>query len=911
MFAGGCTSMAPGDTRDMILELSGAIVDGEAACILKPADWYRDRWWTFFIGAKWCGKCFYVPASGDLEFALPIDPNTDPAAIWAIEVGDWDNFDPDTIPDAEALYEEAANCDTFVPRWKGSYQLTAVTGDSQLSNISIVGARRGRNVAPVPYFKQRGRLTYSIFQADDLTTKIIRWYAGNRLVAEGTTTSTPSAVECTEKNGSGLTINCTLTYSNDLAAGEAFLDVKWPKYFEIHHDDAPLIFPRTAEATRQDNGNDEYFYRITGLPAGSRYYAIVQVDDEGDKQTIVTAPGDSPKTMTPGPLPPTNLQVAQGAAAVTLLSQSTGSGTGTSISFNATMQALTNPLVVIAVWYRGSSIFSPTATIDGVAMSTGPEASFGLGQRRLKTFYARGYSAGSRAFVVTLPSSSTYEYAIMEFSGANPSGSVVIGTYDAQTNVANLTLDTDGSTYVTNRLYLALSATFDAAGAHTVTPGSNQTLIIQDTGVVGQTLGIYTHTVATDVEFSYSVTADDAAAMMLTILPDASFYATWDTGESGCTYTVYKSGINEPVNFGQGSTPAPVGPSAVDATSANLGSLTGAAATDVTSDFATLVTAYDVAVYTGAVAFSAGESGFLTALSTLRTSLYACVDAWGDAIGKTLFDAKNKIDEQISILESAEASIADEGLTTTEWKDFMGAYFSGLLLYLGALLEGQSGRYVFKNGVAPAAAPAGSGAVTDNAPDGSASAPIVEIQQSLKAAGEPFVKYGYLRFAVRASKDTGAGVVEERNDQIFTLEINGINEPQFKRPNDAQIKELSFAGGVLTAVIVVPTSNQLAEPLYVDLYVVTRGSAITLSSAQASGTLSADLGGYKQVTVQYTMPGAAWYDIAAVARSAAGQRSENYDRKAVEYGGGTAPGDVESVSAEVRRNHGIRPEEEA
>lgn len=689
----------------MILELSGAFVGGQAICKLVPNDWYRERWWAFFIGGKWIGKNYYMPASGDLELSLPIDPGTDLAAIWACEVGDWDGFSPDDIPDAEALTEESNDADTFVIRIKASYQLTAVKGDTQLTSISITGARRGRNVEEVPYFKQRGRLRYSILYTG--SAYIVRWYAGDRLVAEGSVSTHPATVTCSEKNGSGLTITCTLSYTGDVklrtGSDGAFLDVKWPKSFQIHYSTSALVFPRTPEATIYDNGNDEYFYRIrTSLPAGSYNYNTLQVDDEGDVYGGASTPSDSPKVITPGPVGPTIVSVT-------------------------------------------------------------------------------------------------------------------------------------------------------AAGL-----------------------------------------------------------VTWTNGEAGCTYKVYYSGINEPINYGDRASPAPVGPSAVNATSAALGALTGAAATDFTTNYATLVSSWDAAVSAATAIFDMVPSSstrsvdWLSALSTLRTSLYAAVDVWAAAIGKTLNDAKSQINQQISIVEDVEDSANDQDLTADQWADFTGTYYGGLLNFLGAILEGQSGRYAFLTGIVPGAAPAGTGTATGTAPDGTAGTNGVSFQQSLKSAGEPFVRVGVRRFVVRA---TNAAGVEERNDQVYQLEINGSNAAELPRPNDAQIKEMSFSGGVLTVVAIVQSANQKVAATAVDLYVVTTGSAITLASASESGTLSGDLGGYKQVTIQYTMPGTGWYDIAVAARSAAGQRSANYPRKTHEYGGGTVPGAVSSISAQVQRNRGVRPEE--
>lgn len=360
------------------------------------------------------------------------------------------------------------------------------------------------------------------------------------------------------------------------------------------------------------------------------------------------------------------------------------------------------------------------------------------------------------------------------------------------------------------------------------------------------------------------------------------------------------------MNFGQSTTPTPFGPTAIDATSLNLGPHTGAASSDVTTQYNTLKSSFDSAIATHATAFELGETNFLATLATLETALYAAIDVWAGVIGKPLEDAKNGIAEQMAILQDAQASIVDEAFALPEWLNFMGTYYSGLLLYLGAILEGTSGRYAFASGIAPSASPAGTGTPTGDSPFGTSSLQTVVIEQSLKRAGEPFVKYGYKRFAVRATKSG----VEERNDAIFALEINGANVAQELRPNLADLKSMYFDGNILRAQVTVSTAGQKAEATYVQLHVVTRGSAITLSAPQQSATLSADLGGYKQADISYTFLTTGWFDVAVVARTASNnQYSESYTRYAVHYDSATAPSDADNITASVRRNFGIRPEE--
>jgi len=83
----------------------------------------------------------------------------------------------------------------------------------------------------------------------------------------------------------------------------------------------------------------------------------------------------------------------------------------------------------------------------------------------------------------------------------------------------------------------------------------------------------------------------------------------WDAGETGCSYDVYYSRVNCPVNLGHllnGPAPVSVGVNALTAT-LNLPALSSQ---DNSTDYATLAGAWDAAVNTAKAAFAVGGDGF-------------------------------------------------------------------------------------------------------------------------------------------------------------------------------------------------------------------------------------------------------------------------------------------------------------
>mgnify|MGYP001588593234 CR=1 FL=1 len=315
---GGPTTMAPGATSDQFFRLR--VDEFQPGVIRSRSDLlglWRARYYSPFVGGSYVGSNVLSDLDQPMEKMFPVAPGSgqDRSSIFLEDAGDWDSFDPDTfVPDDDAITNEAITAKRLRIPWTNSYTLSTVRGDTQLSAITITGAKRYINVARVDSHGTRGRLTYSITAVG--TTRIVRWWAGTRLVAEGSRVGN-GAVTCVEINSSGLSVACTLTYTADLDPGVAELDVRFPKTYPIHFSTGALAFPRTPEATVKDNGQDDYLYLSPVVAPGSYNYSVLQSDDNGVVQTA-GIPAPAALVVNTVPITPTITGVTGTAAAMTV-----------------------------------------------------------------------------------------------------------------------------------------------------------------------------------------------------------------------------------------------------------------------------------------------------------------------------------------------------------------------------------------------------------------------------------------------------------------------------------------------------------------------------------------------------------------------------------------------------------------
>lgn len=320
MHPGGPTTQAPGPTEALILSTK---VDYVGASSIRaramPHPQYYDRYFAPNVNGAYVGRNTYLEAYDQYNEVLLLTPGTTGRASFYLEdAGLWssfpvESFGEDYSPATYAEEDDALTAQRLQFTWSAPYTITSVRGDSQLSSITVTGAKRGVNVAKTN-MPTRGKLHYQILAVG--TDRIVRWWCGTTLVAEGYRSGN-GAVSCTEVNNSELTVACTLTYTADVLPGTAFVELRWPAAYQIHYSTAALSFPRTAELTAYDNGSDDFTVLTALLAAGTYNWNILTIDDGGVVQTT-SLPSTTAKAINSPPAAPTITSVTGDATGLTV-----------------------------------------------------------------------------------------------------------------------------------------------------------------------------------------------------------------------------------------------------------------------------------------------------------------------------------------------------------------------------------------------------------------------------------------------------------------------------------------------------------------------------------------------------------------------------------------------------------------
>ncbi len=314
MSPGGVPTQAAGSTSNHVVSMVGDYVDTNVLRIRATlSGHHRDKYYAPFVNGQYLGYNVYAPIDTPLEILVTFTNGTTLGSFYLEDAGDYATFNS-FVPIGQAQNFDALTSNRIYMEFASTYTISAVYGDTQLSAISITGAKRNTNVAQVQGWPTRGALSYSITTTG--TTHVVRWWSDTTMVAEGSRVG-DGALTCTAANGSGMSIPCTLTYTADLIPNVAFVELRWPKSFQIHYSTSPLVFPRSPEATVNDTGSDNYLFLTPVITNGSYNVDVLEVDDGGIVQTA-GIPASKTAVLNAVPLPPTVTTITGTAAATTI-----------------------------------------------------------------------------------------------------------------------------------------------------------------------------------------------------------------------------------------------------------------------------------------------------------------------------------------------------------------------------------------------------------------------------------------------------------------------------------------------------------------------------------------------------------------------------------------------------------------
>ncbi len=315
---GGPSTQAAGRARNFILNLDVVALTSTTiriTAVIHPR--YRNRYLAVFVAGRYHSN-IWVDSAEVFRATIKVPFGTTLASVQLEDAGRWAALSTAGIAalSLHAEINDAESAQRLCFKWTAPYTITIPRGDTQLTSITVTGAKRNVNVGTTTR-PTRGKLHYQILEVEDSPgTYIVRWWSGTRLVAQGTRTGN-GALTCTEINGSGLEVTCTLTYTADVKPGTAFIDVKWPLAYQVHYSPDALSYPRTPEGLRADNGQDDYEFLTAELPPGTYNWNILTIDD-GNVVQSSSFPSTTPKVINYIPLPVEEVTFTGNAAALEL-----------------------------------------------------------------------------------------------------------------------------------------------------------------------------------------------------------------------------------------------------------------------------------------------------------------------------------------------------------------------------------------------------------------------------------------------------------------------------------------------------------------------------------------------------------------------------------------------------------------
>lgn len=854
---GGVWSSSWGSIEDQIMHLIGDMLSpGVLRLRGYPMGKYRSKFLAPFINGIYQGSNIEVPLTGPITECFALTPGTVVGSIYLEDAGDFAAFD-DYVPNGYAEVSETETANRLQLSWTTTYELTRPIGDSQVSVTSITGAKRGVNVGAVEFCPTRGSLTYSINKIDD--DVIVRWYADAQLVAEGST-----AVVSIPGGG------------NLISAGSDFGSVFWGLTNVVVTTDTTTdadggtLADTFAENTANANHVATQF--VGGAVIGARH-SISIYGKQNTQRYIQIAAVDGQNAQAAFDLQ-NGVVTYESADVLSTSIESAGNG-----------------------WWKCTMVFAPTSTTPHIRVylsSLGDGTTSYLGTSKSVYLY--------KFELFTAP----YETAAITCTEMNGSGLEMIGeinyTADLAPNISYVEMRWP-SAYEVHYSTSALS--YPRTAQFTVTDTGSESYIYLSPILANGTYNIgiveiddnQIKQTAAIPNLSRTVNAAPLPPSIVSISGTAAaLTVTWTVGEAGCTFDVYTSLINEPVNFESYALPAKI-TTALNATSAVLAAVTGYAATSKQTAIDTLFAAFDAAVVACNADFN--QTDFAAAFETMQAALIDAVIAYGDSINLRL----TKFVDAINLTANTLAEYNDSlpVMSASIWEDIVGGAYGEFLAYLGGMLNLTPGRYTLPNGAIGAGALGSEALGTGAANDGSAGVTDTVFGQSLYGVADPIIETGKIRVVVRATK---AGV-QEKQDHAFEVEFDDAGAIITARPNEAHIQNIEKDGLDITVSASVIGDDAAAVAAYIDLYVVPSGDTIDLTSPSASSSaLPSPRLNVQSKDITYTVPSDGYYDVAVAARTGTAYSARSAIKTV--YMNTVAPGAVGNFIAKVIRGRGAR-----
>ena len=357
-----------------------------------------------------------------------------------------------------------------------------------------------------------------------------------------------------------------------------------------------------------------------------------------------------------------------------------------------------------------------------------------------------------------------------------------------------------------------------------------------------------------------------------------------------CTFEVYSSLVDEPVNMEQWPLPIPIA-RPIGSSSVTLAPVVNWQPLDRATAWNTYWALTDGVVAAMNAAYDTGYTGFAATLAAQELIAQNGLVALSLATGIPTPEHDKAIAQLFTQL--SEAAALGSQTVVADFQAFVDNAFSSFLTGMSLVLEGTTGRYTYSDGSLPYS---GTGTA-----DGDAGSLLSDGQSSATSVYNlvsPLVTNRWVRVIIRATRVSDG--LTECNDEVLEIELDANGDVVQPRPNAANIESIAVNGLAVTFKVQQRTDDQEVAAATLAVYSAAAPASPTYVTPIASGAAGSAITGLVTANLTYTYPAPGYYVVAAKALSAAGVKSANPKETTI-FVGTEQPAAPTNIKAQVIR----------
>ena len=357
-----------------------------------------------------------------------------------------------------------------------------------------------------------------------------------------------------------------------------------------------------------------------------------------------------------------------------------------------------------------------------------------------------------------------------------------------------------------------------------------------------------------------------------------------------CTFVVYSSMVDEPVNMEQWPLPIPIA-RPIGSSSVVLAPVANWQPLDRTTAWNTYWALVDGVVAAMNAAYDTGYTGFAATLAAQELIAQDGLVALSLSTGIPTPEHNKAIAQLFTQL--SEAAALGSQTEVADWQSFVNNAFSSFLTGMSLMLQGTTGRYTYSDGSLPY-----SGTGTADGDAGSLLSDGQSSATSVYSLVSPLITNRWVRVVIRATRVSDG--LTECNDEVLEIELDANGDVVQPRPNAANIESITVNGLAVTFKVQQRTDDQEVAAATLAVYSASAPSSPTYVTPIASGAAGSAITGLVTASLTYTYPAPGYYVVAAKGVSAAGVQSGRVKETTI-FVGSEQPAAAQAVKAAVIR----------